>query len=168
MAGKKLVTLAAPMVFGAARVALGLLWLHEGIVKYRAHFGSADILLVADSASANHRVPEYFVTVADALLRHWPDLFGFATPLFETVTGVVLLVGVFSLPAAVGSLLALMTYWSADQLIAQYPVMGVLSAVVIAFPVAAARVSVTSLAKPALGRREWGERIIAGPAGRWL
>ena len=46
--------------------------------------------------------------------------------------GFALVIGVLSLPAAWASLLTLMTYWSSDQLIAQYPVMGILSAVVIA------------------------------------
>jgi thiosulfate dehydrogenase (quinone) large subunit len=31
--------LAVSIIFGAARVALGILWLHEGIFKYTAHFG---------------------------------------------------------------------------------------------------------------------------------
>ena len=38
-----------------------------------------------------------------------------------------------------------MTYWSSDQLIAQYPIMGALSVVVIAWPLLAARFSATSL-----------------------
>ena len=32
-------SLVASIFFGAARVALGILWLHEGIFKYTAHFG---------------------------------------------------------------------------------------------------------------------------------
>ena len=39
-------TWVAPALAGAARVALGGLWLHEGITKYRAHFGAPDILLL--------------------------------------------------------------------------------------------------------------------------
>ena len=121
-------TLAASMVFGAARVGLGLLWLHEGYVKLHAHFGSADILLVVDGASANSRVPEYFRFVAEHLLRPTAHLAGVMTPLTEVALGLVLVLGMFSKQAAVVSAGLLAVYWSSDQLIAQYPIMAVLSA----------------------------------------
>ena len=70
-------TLVASIIFGAARVTLGILWLHEGIFKYTAHFGRADILLVVDSAKSNSRVPEYFGAFAGRILGSWPGLFGF-------------------------------------------------------------------------------------------
>lgn len=119
--------LAASILFGAVRVGLGLLWLHEGYVKLRAHFGSADILLVVDGASTNSRVPEYFRFVAEHLLRPTADLAGIMTPLTEVTLGLVLILGVFSTLSAVVSAGLLAVYWSSDQLIAQYPIMALLS-----------------------------------------
>lgn len=119
--------LTASILFGAVRVGLGLLWLHEGYVKLRAHFGSADILLVVDGASANSRVPEYFRFVAEHLLRPTADLAGIMTPLTEVTLGLVLILGVFSTLSAVVSAGLLAVYWSSDQLIAQYPIMALLS-----------------------------------------
>jgi thiosulfate dehydrogenase (quinone) large subunit len=60
------------------------------------------------------------------------------------------------------------TYWSSDQLIAQYPIMGMLSAVVIAWPVLAAHLSATSLIVPALRGRAWAAPLVEGPVRRWL
>jgi len=160
--------LAASIFFGAARVALGVLWLHEGFFKYAAHFGRADILLVADGAKSNHRVPEYFGVIAQHLLENWPSLFGVAIPLLETALGAALLIGVLSLPAALASLLTLMTYWSSDQLIAQYPIMGSLSALVIAWPVWAARLSTTALVVGILDRKHVAAPLISRPLRRWL
>jgi len=161
-------TLAASIVFGAARVTLGILWLHEGIFKYTAHFGRADILLVADSAKSNSRVPEYFGAFAGHILGSWPGLFGFVIPLLETALGVALIIGALSLLAALASLLTLMTYWSSDQLIAQYPIMGILSAVVIAWSAWAARLSATSLVVAVLNRKRIAAQLISGPVRRWL
>lgn len=161
-------TLAAPIGVGAARVGLGVLWLHEGIFKYSAHFGRADILLVADGSKSNSRVPEYFSEFAVHVLCAWPSVIGFLIPLLETLLGVVLVLGVVSLPAAMGSLLTLMTYWSSDQLIAQYPVMGALSVVVIAWPVLAARFSTTALVWRALQTRSRGGRLESASWRRWL
>jgi thiosulfate dehydrogenase (quinone) large subunit len=161
-------TLVAPIILGATRVGLGILWLHEGLFKYAAHFGRADILLLADSAKSNSRVPEYFTVLAEFALRGWPGLFGFLIPLLETCLGVALILGVLSLPATMVSLLTLMTYWSSDQLIAQYPIMGVLSAIVIAWPLLASRLSTTSLFLSALKRRDRAELLIGGPLHRWL
>jgi thiosulfate dehydrogenase [quinone] large subunit len=161
-------SLVASIILGAARVALGILWLHEGIFKYTAHFGRADILLIVGSAKSNSRVPGYFGAFAGAVLGSWPGLFGFAIPLLETVLGLALVIGVLSLPAALGSLLTLMTYWSSDQLIAQYPIMGILSAIVITWSGWAARLSATSLVVAALGRKQRAGPLISGPARRWL
>jgi thiosulfate dehydrogenase [quinone] large subunit len=164
----KSAALAAPVTVGAARVGLGILWLHEGLFKYSAHFGRADILLVADGARSNSRVPEYFTAVAEFALRGWPGLFAFLIPLLETCLGFALILGVLTLPAAMVSLLTLITYWSSDQLIAQYPIMAALSVVVIAWPLLAARFSTTSLIVRNLQRRQKGELLIGGPLGRWL
>jgi len=161
-------TLAASIIFGAARAALGILWLHEGIFKYSAHFGRADILLVVDSAKSNSRVPEYFGVIAQHILGKWPSLFGFGIPLLETGLGVALAIGVLSLPAALASLQMLMTYWSSDQLIAQYPVMGFLSAIVVAWPVWAARLSTTALVVAILNRKQIAAPLISGPLRHWL
>ena len=91
---------------------------------------------------SNSRVPEYFGAFAGRILGSWPGLFGFVIPLLETALGVALIIGALSLPAALASLLTLMTYWSFDdQPIAQYPIMGILSAVVIAWSAWAARLS---------------------------
>ncbi|WOQ16136.1 hypothetical protein [Raineyella sp. W15-4] len=137
--------LGTPLAVGVARVVLGALWLREGIVKYHAHFGAADILLVVGSTESNTRVSDAFRTFAAVVLAGWPGLFGFAVPLLETGLGVALILGILSLPAAFGSVATLMFYWSADQLIAQYPVMVLLSVVVLTWPVAAGRFSATPL-----------------------
>lgn len=160
--------LAAPAVFGAARFDLGAFWVHEGIFKYGAHFGRADILLIADSAKSNSRVPDYFTMFVVPLLRSAPVMVGFLVPLIETALGVALVLGVLTLPVALAGLLNLMVYWSSDQLITRYPVMGVLSAVVITWPVLAARYSTTSLIVRAMMDRRWVERLSMGPLRRWL
>lgn len=161
-------TLIASALVGAVRVALGVLWLHEGTLKYRAHFGAADILLVANSAKSNSRVPGFFKSFADFALAGWPHFFGFAMPLLETTLGVVLVMGVFSLPASLMSAFTLLTYWSADQLITEYPVMAALSMVVIAWPLLASRFSVTTLAERAVGRRHPDLVVFREPFRRWL
>jgi thiosulfate dehydrogenase [quinone] large subunit len=132
-------------VLGAARVALGILWLHEGFVKYHAGFGKADILLVADGAGSNTRIPGFFTFFADHLLRPFAELAGFVVPLVEVGLGVALILGIFTLPVALGSLFNLMTYWCSDQLVGQYPIMGALSGVLIAWPALASRLSLTEL-----------------------
>lgn len=161
-------TLVAPVVFGAARVALGGLWLHEGIFKYSAHFGRADILLVAEGAKSNSRVPGFFAGFAEQVLGSWPGLFGFVIPLLETALGVALVLGVFTLPAALASVFTLMTYWSSDQLIAQYPIMGILSAIVMVSSPWAARLSVTSLVAARLKRKQVAAQAFSGPLRSWL
>jgi thiosulfate dehydrogenase [quinone] large subunit len=123
---------------------------------------------VADSAKSNSRVPEYFGAFAGRILGSWPGLFGFVIPLLETALGVALVIGVLSLPAALASLLMLMTYWSSDQLIAQYPIMGILSAIVIAWSAWAARLSATSLVVSLLNRKQIAAPLISGPLRRWL
>lgn len=161
-------TLIAAALAGAIRVTLGVLWLHEGTLKYRAHFGAADILLVANSAKSNSRVPGYFKSFSDFTLAEWPHFFGFAMPLLETALGVVLVVGVFSLPASLMSVFTLMTYWSADQLITEYPIMAALSTVVIAWPLLASHFSATTLAEEAVGRKRPNTVVFQEPFRRWL
>jgi thiosulfate dehydrogenase [quinone] large subunit len=161
-------TLIAAVLAGAIRVTLGVLWLHEGTLKYRAHFGAADILLVANSAKSNSRVPGYFKSFADFALAGWPHFFGFAMPLLETALGVALVMGVFSLPASFMSAFTLLTYWSADQLITEYPIMVALSTVVIAWPLLASHFSVTTLAERAVGRRRPDVVVFREPFRRWL
>ncbi len=126
-------TLAAPLIGGAARVALGVLWLIEGVIKLRAGFGAPDILLVADSAANNSRVPDYFAPMGE-LMRALSGLFGVGIPLLELALGVLLIIGVIPRIAALASIGTLALYWSADQLAAQYPLMLVLAAVVLAIP----------------------------------
>ena len=81
-------SLVVPLLGGAARVAAGVLWSAEGVLKYRA------VLL-----------------------------------------GLLLIAGLFTRLTAFASIGTLMLYWSSDQLIAQYPVMVLLSALVLASPV---------------------------------
>jgi len=126
-------------------VALGLLWLHEGFVKFHAGFGRADILLVANGAGSNTRIPGYFRFFADHLLRPTADLAGLAVPIVEVGLGLALILGLFTLPVALGSLFNLMTYWCSDQLVGQYPIMGALSGVLLAWSVQASRLSVPEL-----------------------
>lgn len=130
------------VALAGARVALGVLWLHEGLVKWHAGFGRADILLVADGARSNTRIPGFFAFFADHLLRPMADVAGIVVPIVEVGLGVALILGILTLPVALASLLNLMTYWSSDQLVTQYPVMGALSGVLIAWPAAASRLSV--------------------------
>ncbi len=144
-------SLAAPAlslsVLSAARVALGILWLREGIVKYRAGFGEADILLVADGANSNTRIPEFFTFFADHVLRPSAELAGFAVPLIEVGLGVALIAGVLTLPIALASLLNLTTYWCSDLLVGEYPIMAALSGLLIAWPAAASRLSIPAIVR---------------------
>ena len=145
-------SLAAParavsFVLGAARVALGVLWLREGIVKYRAGFGEADILLIADGATTNTRIPDFFTVFAEHLLRPMAGTAGFVVPLLEVGLGIALILGVVTLPVALASLVNLMAYWSSDLLVGEYPIMGLLSGVLIAWPAAASRLSVPAIAR---------------------
>jgi len=134
--------LAASSLLGAARVALGVLWLHEGFVKFHAGFGKADILLIADGAKNNTRVPGYFQFFADHLLRPTADLAGLAVPILEVGLGVALILGILTLPVALVSLFNLLTYWCSDQLVGQYPIMGALSGVLLVWSAQASRLSV--------------------------
>lgn len=121
---------AGAVLAALARVALGALWINEGLLKYRAHFGSADILLVVSSTQQNPRVPGFYKGFTAAALGEAPGLFGVGVPAIETLLGVVLVLGILPLPAALVSMGELANYWFADQLIVQYPVMAVLSIVV--------------------------------------
>ncbi|WP_051681873.1 DoxX family membrane protein [Cellulomonas sp. HZM] len=151
------------------RVALGALWLHEGVVKVRAGFGAADIGFVADNARTDGRVPGYFSAFADHVLGPAAGLFGVLMPALEIGLGLALVAGVLTLTAAVGSVVTLMSYWSADQLIDQYPVMVLLAIPLLLWPAAAARLSVTAAVLRRPGRA--GTRIDGTRwegARRWL
>lgn len=121
---------------GGVRVAVGVLWLIEGILKYRAGFGAADIELVAQSTEGNPRVPWFFAPLG-SFMGTAPELFGVVMPALEVALGVLLVAGLLTRITAFLSIGTLMLYWSADQLIAQYPAMVMLSAVVLVVPVAA-------------------------------
>lgn len=140
----------------AARVTLGILWANEAVLKYRAGFGAADILLVADSTSSNTRVAPWFQLFTTHVMAGAPALFGVAVPLLELALGLALVVGVGTRLAAVGSVVQLTLYWSSDQLIAQYPIMLVLALVVLCTPVAATRWSLSALV---LRRRRVSPRL---------
>ena len=165
--GMRVAELGATATFTVVRVALGVLWLREGLFKYRAGFGRADILLVADGAGSNSRVPDYFKSFA-GLLRELSTVFGVAIPLLETLLGLALITGLLTLTAALGSALNLMTYWASDQLIAQYPVMGALSVLVIAWPALAARFSATALIFRQARSKPSVARLATSSLGRWL
>jgi thiosulfate dehydrogenase [quinone] large subunit len=160
--------LAAPVAAGAARVGLGVLWLNEGLIKYRAGFGAADIQLVVDSASSNSRVPDFCKAFTGSVLGGSPELFGFVMPLLEVGLGVVLIAGVLTLPAALMSVLTLMTYWLADQLTASYPIMVALAVVVATWPLVASRISVTTLVERVVRRRRPNSRRLSEAVRRWL
>ena len=151
-----LAALAGAALAGAARAALGLLWLAEGVTKLRAGFGRADILLVAEGAQAGgSRSPEVFQIFAGQLLAGAPELFGLLVPFAEVSLGLCLLLGVFRVPAAAVSILLLSSYWMADQLIDAYPVMLLLAAAVLLFPVASGRFSLgRMLARKRSGKEE--------------
>lgn len=125
--------LAASLISGAARVAVGVFWLIEGVVKYRAGFGAADIQLVVDSTASNSRVPWWFSPIR-GFMDAAPGLFGIVTPALEVLLGILLIAGILTPLAAFASIGTLMLYWGADQLATQYPVMVVLSAVVLLVP----------------------------------
>ena len=116
-----------------ARVAAGVLWIQEGALKYQAGFGSADILLVANGTRSNPRTPFWFEPMG-AVMSALPGAFGVLIPALEALLGAALLLGVFTRLAALGSIATLMLYWGSDQLIAQYPVMVLLAALVLALP----------------------------------
>lgn len=139
----RITTLAASASAGAARVALGILWLNEGLTKYRAHFGRADILLVVNSTATNARVPDFYKFFTAHILGAQPYLFGIAIPVLETGLGVLLVLGVLVRTVATASALTLCTYWLADQLTDQYPIMMALSVVVLLWSTAASTLSVT-------------------------
>jgi thiosulfate dehydrogenase [quinone] large subunit len=158
----------APVLAGAIRITLGVLWLNEGTLKYRAGFGAADILLVADSAKSNTRVPGFFKDFADFALAGWPHLFGFTMPLLETLLGIALILGIFTLPVSLISIFTLMTYWLADQLITQYPIMVFLSAIVITWSLLASRFSATTLIAKFAVRNRPDHVLFREPIRRWL
>jgi thiosulfate dehydrogenase [quinone] large subunit len=139
--GQRVVAIVATL----ARVALGALWINEGVLKYHAGFGRADILLVVQSTAQNPRVPDLYKWFTANALGRAPDLFGFGVPLLETCLGIALVLGILTLPAALGSVAELCNYWFADQLITQYPVMMALSAGVAAFAPWASRYSLTTV-----------------------
>lgn len=118
---------------GAARVTVGVLWLLEGVLKYQAGFGRADVLLVAHGTESNPRTPWWFTPVS-TVMQGIPDVFGVVIPALEVLLGVALITGILTRLAAIGSVATLMLYWGSDQLIAQYPVMVMLSAIVLAVP----------------------------------
>lgn len=160
------VSLTAKLFSSAVRVILGVMWLYQGLFKIQAHFGGADILLVVQSTAGNSRVPVFFKDFAHSVLGSFPDLVGLMIPLLEIGLGVALIVGIVTLPAALGSVFTLMNYWFSDQLIWEYPIMVLLSTFVIAFPRYAGTFSVTSLI--ARMRRRRSSDWLRGPARRWL
>ncbi|WP_166997376.1 DoxX family membrane protein [Paramicrobacterium fandaimingii] len=158
---------AAPVLVGAARIVLGLLWLNEGITKYRAGFGSADIALVAESAASNSRVPAFFQRFAESVLGGFPCFFGVVVPFLEVGLGVALVVGVLTLPAALGGVGTLVMYWLSDQLIAQYPIMTALAGVLLVWPLEARRYGLATLLVHHVPLNTSAARVLRGRLSRW-
>lgn len=158
----------AAVLAAATRVAAGILWLREGLFKYQAGFGAADIQLVVGSTAGNPRVPGFYKEFTADVLGQFPDLFGVIMPLLETGLGVALILGVLTLPAACGSIATLMMYWLADQLIGQYPIMVLLSAGLLLAPIAARRFSLSRLILSAARRRDHGLIRPGATLERWL
>lgn len=125
---------ALPMAATVLRVAVGILWLREGIIKWHAGFGSADINLVVESTRSNGRVPGFYQAFTEHVLGSAPGVFGIVVPILETALGVLLVVGVATRWVALVSIGELASYWLADQLIWEYPIMLLLSAAVVAWP----------------------------------
>jgi len=161
-------SLAAPVITGAARVSLGILWLNEGLFKVRAGFGAADIGLVVDSAASNNRVPDFFEAFTSTFLGGAPGFFGWAIPALEVGLGIALILGVLTLPAALMGAFTLLTYWLADQLIQEYPIMLALSVVTAVFVVSASRISVTTIVEKLVLRKKPESRWFSAPVRRWL
>jgi hypothetical protein len=59
-------------------------------------------------------VPNQFAALVESVSGNWPGFFGSVIPLLETRLGIALIFGALSLPAALLSLLAPITYWSSD------------------------------------------------------
>lgn len=137
----------APALAGAVRVALGILWINEAVTKYRFGFSGTDIALVAESALHSTRVPGPFALFAQDVLGPLAPFFGVVTPLWELALGIALVSGLLTLPAAIASLGTLLTYWSADQLIVEYPLMALASIPVIVWPLASRYFGITALAR---------------------
>jgi thiosulfate dehydrogenase (quinone) large subunit len=154
----------AVIVATLARVTLGALWINEGLLKYHAGFGRADILLVVHSTAQNPRVPEFYEFFTANALGKAPDLFGFGVPLLETGLGIALVLGIFTFPTALVSVAELCNYWLADQLITQYPIMMGLSAAVAAFAPSASRYSLTTV----ILRGRSTTNLLAVGLRRWL
>lgn len=125
--------LSLSLVGGVVRGVVGILWLVEGTLKYRAGFGAADIGLVVDSTAGNARVPWFFGPVG-SVMDALPGVFGVMMPALEVGLGALLLLGIITPLATFASIGTLMLYWSADQLTAAYPAMVVLSALVLLVP----------------------------------
>ncbi|QYH36870.1 DoxX family protein [Salinibacterium sp. M195] len=161
-------SLVASVITGAARVGLGILWLNEGLFKLKAGFGGADIGLVVDSTVSNNRVPDFFEAFTTTFLGGAPGFFGWAIPALEVGLGIALILGVLTLPAALMSAFTLLTYWLADQLIQEYPIMLALSVVTAVFVVSASRISVTTIMEKLVLRKKRESRWFAPPVRRWL
>lgn len=152
--------LAMSALAGIVRVALGALWLKEGLLKYHAHFGAPDIGLVVGSTGSNTRVSPLFRWFTAHVLGSWPQVFGAVVPLAETALGVALILGLGSRLAALASALQLCFYWSADQLVGQYPLMAALSAVVLVLGPVSHPFSITSVLRAARQRTHHRGRLV--------
>jgi thiosulfate dehydrogenase [quinone] large subunit len=62
----------------------------------------------------------------------------------------------------------LLTYWLADQLIQEYPIMLALSVVTAVFVVSASRISVTTIVEKLVLRKKPESRWFSAPVRRWL
>lgn len=115
------------------------------------------------------RVPTASKDFATTVLKGAPGLFGWGVPLLKTASGPALIVGLLTLPAALGSIFTLMSYWYADELIVQYPIMVMLSALVVLVAGSANRLSISALITSRLAqRRPATGSLLSGPLRRWV
>ncbi|MFJ3959176.1 hypothetical protein [Arthrobacter sp. NPDC090010] len=154
---------AGALAAAAVRIAVGVLWLGEARTKFASGFGAADIGLVVQSTAGNSRVPSWYAELLAHTIGATPALAGIAVPCTEALLGVLLCAGFLSRWTGAASLLVLASYWLSDQLIVQYPVMLGLGAVVLLFPAAAGRLSVTALVRWWRGRGSRGSGGVEPP-----
>lgn len=128
-----------------ARVVLGGLWIAEALIKFRAGFGAADMLLVVDSVTGNSRTPVPMKWFAADVIEPLAGLFGVLIPWLEAGLGVLLILGLGTVLVLAGALGTLLMYWSSDQLTPSYPLMAALGALLLLFTHAADRIGLDGL-----------------------
>ncbi|WP_166981676.1 DoxX family membrane protein [Paramicrobacterium fandaimingii] len=104
---------------------------------------------------------------AESVLGGFPGFFGVVVPFLEVGLGVALVVGVLTLPAALGGVGTLVMYWLSDQLIAQYPIMTALAGVLLVWPLEARRYGLVTLLAHHVPLSTSAARVLRGRLSRW-